>query len=131
MGTNHLEIANDITVNDLTVDTLSLKTHTRVFKGHRRHIHHRNVVYQATSTPPETQTPLGNSTISGSLTVDSYALVKNKLYGDNDTDAVSDSTNPFFYATQLFTGLNTTTPTAPLDISINTECGSSFTLPVP
>jgi hypothetical protein len=24
-GTNHLEIANDITVNDLTVDTLSLK----------------------------------------------------------------------------------------------------------
>jgi hypothetical protein len=69
----------------------------------------------------------GNSTISGSLTVDSYALVKNKLYlGDNDTDAVSDSTNPFFYATQLFTGLNTTTPTAPLDISINTECGVFF-----
>jgi hypothetical protein len=100
-GTNHLEIAN-ITVNDLTVDTLSLKTHTRVFKVIGDIYTTGNV--NISNNLDTTGNSFTNSTISGSLTVDSYALVKNKLYlGDNDTDAVSDSTNPFF-ATQLFTG---------------------------
>jgi predicted acyltransferase (DUF342 family) len=127
-GTNHLEIANDITVNDLTVDTLSLKNaYSGVFKVIGDIYTTGNVNISSNLDTTGNSNTAGNSTISGSLTVDSYALVKNKLYlGDNDTDAVSDSTNPFFYATQLFTGLNTTTPTAPLDISINTECGVFF-----
>jgi hypothetical protein len=65
-GTNHLEIANDITVNDLTVDTLSLKN---AYSGYSKS--------WETYTPPERQyikqprhhrnsNTAGNSTISGS-----------------------------------------------------------------
>jgi hypothetical protein len=56
-GTNHLEIANDITVNDLTVDTLSLKTHTWS-QSHRDIYTTGNVNISSNPTPPETQTPL-------------------------------------------------------------------------
>jgi hypothetical protein len=64
-GTNHLEIANDITVNDLTVDTLSLKTHTRVFKV-IGDIYTGNVNISSNLDTTGNSNTAGNSTISGS-----------------------------------------------------------------
>lgn len=127
-GTNHLETANEITVSELTVDTLSLKNaYSGVFKVIGDIYTTGNVNISNNLDISGDINSYGDLNVYGSMLVYKNINIKKRLYlGDNNTNTPTDTTNPFFYASQLFVGLNTTTPVSPLDISINTECGVFF-----